>query len=212
MNKFGTSDHNILEWEIQLSPIYSLRNRPYLDYAQADFSAFRQEMNNIDWSAILQSNNVNEQWQSIHQLLKTLERQFVPVKKSTSRRKKAPWLSYKAIKLVNRKRKVFKKYKDERHPAYRKASREAALEIRRAKRSFEKKLATNIDIDKRSFYAYVRSRAKSKSTVGPLVDNSGDIAVLPQEMANKFNQYFASVFTSETVSYTHLTLPTIYSV
>ena len=55
MNKFGTSDHNILEWEIQLSPIYSLRNRPYLDYAQADFSAFRQEMNNIDWLAILQN-------------------------------------------------------------------------------------------------------------------------------------------------------------
>jgi len=53
MNKFGTSDHNILEWEIQLSPIYSLRNKPYIDYAQTDFSAFRQEMNNIDWSAIL---------------------------------------------------------------------------------------------------------------------------------------------------------------
>jgi len=101
---------------------------------------------------------------------------------------------------VNHKRKVFKKYKDERHPAYRKASREAALEIRRAKRSFEKKLAKNIDTDKRSFYAYVRSRARSKSTVGPLVDNSGDIAVLPQEMANKFNQYFASVFTSENLS------------
>jgi len=199
INRFGSSDHNILEWEVKLSPVYSLRNRSYLDYARADFSTFRHILGNTDWSTVLQG-NANEQWQAFHHLLKTLEKQFIPVKNSTTRLRKAPWLSYKAVKLIKRKRKTYQKYKNERHPAYMRASREAALEIRRSKRNFEKKLAMNIDTDRKSFYAYVRSRTKAKTTVGPLADEQGGATVLPQELAVRFNQYFASVFTSENLS------------
>jgi len=65
-------------------------------------------------------------------------------------------MTYKAVKLVKQKLKVFRKYKNARHPAYIKASRKAAAEIRRSKGNFEKKLANNIDTDRKSFYAYVR--------------------------------------------------------
>jgi len=73
-----------------------------------------------------------------------------------------------------------------------KAARQADTEVRRAKRRFEKKLATNIDKDRKSFFAYARSRSKAKPSIG------SDTTVLqPQEQAERLNQYFGSVFTEE---------------
>ena len=90
------------------------------------------------------------------------------------------------------------------------------MEVRRAKRSFERKLAANIDTDRKSFYAYVRRRSRCRSTVGPLVDDTETLCVTSgharhystlrnvhyrkrrrRSMAEKFNNYFASVFTVE---------------
>ena len=84
-----------------------------------------------------------------------------------------------------------------RHPAYAKAARAASTEIRRAKRSFERRLAEKIDSDRKSFYAYVRSRSKARSTAGPLLDNHTGATTAPDALAEKFNEYFASVFTVE---------------
>jgi len=75
------------------------------------------------------------------------------------------------VKLIKQKQKVFKKYENVRHPAYTKAARAASTEIRRAKRNFEKKLADNIDSDRKSFYAYARNRSIVRSTVRPLLDD-----------------------------------------
>ena len=191
LGRFGTSDHNILQWEIQLCSVYSVLNRNCLNYADADFPAIRRALRATDWQTVLQG-DTNQQWQSFHQVLKSLESTFVPVKKRNSLRRKAPWMSYKAVKLVRHKHRMYKKYKNEKHPAYRKAARSAAIEIRRAKRNFEKKLADNIDTDRKSFYAYVRSRSKAKSNIGPLVDDLGNTAVFPQDLVDKFNQFFYS--------------------
>ena len=62
--------------------------------------------------------------------------------------------------------------------------------------------------DRKSFYAYVRSRSRSRTGPGPLVDEQGNTSILPLEMAEKFNSYFASVFTLENTS----NMPTAESV
>jgi len=104
-------------------------------------------------------------------------RLYFPLRKSHKRRHKVPWMTYKAIKLVSHKHKLYKKYKSARHPAYAKAAREATREVRRAKRNFEK-LSENIDTDRKSFYAYVRSRSRTKEVIGSLTDDSGITTVL----------------------------------
>ena len=42
--------------------------------------------------------------------------------------------------------------------------------IRRAKRNFEKRLANEKGSSNRPFYAYVKKKTKSRSTIGPLKD------------------------------------------
>ena len=58
----------------------------------------------------------------------------------------------------------------------------------------------NIDTDRKSFYAYIRSRSRTWRTIGPLVDDKSDLTVSQHDLAEKFNSYFASVFTVEDTS------------
>jgi len=57
------------------------------------------------------------------------------------------WLSYKALKCVQCKHKVFRKYKDKNNPACMRASRNASMGVQKANINFERKLAKNIEKD-----------------------------------------------------------------
>ena len=198
LSTLGNSDHNMLEWDIHLSPVASVFNRACLNYNEANYAAIREALSTTDWSSVLQG-DANAKWLSFITVLKSLESQYVPLRKLNQKHKKAPWMTYKAMKFVKLKQKIYRKYKNVRHPAYTKAARAAAKEIRKAKRGFERKLAANIDMDRKSFYAYVRSRSKARVAVGPLVDDQGTIRSLPQEQAQEFNSYFTTVFNVESL-------------
>jgi len=77
--------------------------------------------------------------------------------------------------------------------------------VKLAKRDFEKKIARNIKTDSKSFYSYTRSKSRVKSSVGPLIDDSGTLASTDKEMGNILNAFFASVFTKENLN----ELPTV---
>ena len=111
-------------------------------------------------------------------------------------------MTNRATKLVKQKRKVYSKYKDKDHPAYKKIAAKAAREVRNARRRFEIKLSANIKKDSKSFYAYVRSKSSSKVKAGPLIHEDGSVIESDKEMAEQLNKYFSSVFTDEDT--THL--------
>ena len=73
LGSLGASDHNMLEWEVQLSPMYSIFNRTCLDYGKADLPAIRQALNKCDWDAVLQG-DANDQCRSkpTHLVIKKL--------------------------------------------------------------------------------------------------------------------------------------------
>ena len=69
--------------------------------------------------------------------------------------------------------------------------------IRKVKKSFEKKLSVNIKSEPKSFYAYVRSKSKTKTKVGPLIDSQNMQVKEEEQMCEILNKYFSSVFTLE---------------
>jgi len=74
------------------------------------------------------------------------------------------WLTYKALKYVKCKHRVFRKYKGSHHPAFVTASRLASREVKKAKLNFEKKLAENIKKDTKSFLLmFVRDQRQQES-------------------------------------------------
>jgi len=99
-------------------------------------------------------------------------------------------MSYKALKAVKRRHKVHRKYKDNGHPACKKADRLASRAVRQSRRNFEHKLALNIKDDKKSFFSYARSKTKSKVQAGPLRNANGQEISHAREMAEIFNRQF----------------------
>ena len=101
---------------------------------------------------------------------------------------------------VRKKYKIYSRYKNDKHPAYVKAEAKAKRSIRETRRNFESKMAANIKMDTKSFYAYVRSKSKSRIGVGHLLSGSGVKSESEIEMCEAFNEYFTSVFTVEDMS------------
>ena len=66
--------------------------------------------------------------------------------------------------------------------------------VKKAKFSFEKKLAENIKKDSKSFFAYVRGRFRVTRKLGPVTDNGGNLVESSEGM---FIKDFGKVFTKE---------------
>ena len=80
---------------------------------------------------------------------------------------------------------------------YKNIRNRAVKAVRAAKRKFERKLAKTAKANPKSFYAYVRSRCKTKDKVGPIKDAKGNVVNEDKLAAEILNAYFASVFTEE---------------
>ena len=202
LGKFADSDHSMLCWNINYQYSNCVNNQQErtgtFDYAKGNFTAIRQELSTVNWTELLQPLSVEECWKAFKEVINRLEVRHIPVKKFSKKKMQKPvWMSYKAMKLVTRKHRVYKRYKSVHHPAYVKATKEAKKEIKKAKKRFESKLAQNIKNDKKSFYAYVRSKSKSKTKIGPLAGDDGATVEDSSAMAESFNTFFSSVFTVE---------------
>jgi len=69
--------------------------------------------------------------------------------------------------------------------------------IRAAKAKFEVMLADKFKEDTKTFYAYVKCKAKSGGTLGPLKNTSGAVVSDNKGISGIYNEFFGSVFTEE---------------
>jgi hypothetical protein len=160
----ASSDHGLVKWSIYVGSERRDDTKESMDYKRADFEGWRRELTSVDWMSLM-NGDIEEDWIRFRDLMRDLERKYVPVKKGGGSRK-AVWMTFRARRAVINKRKVFARHKDSEHPSCREANKRAAREIRSAKLNFEKKLAESVKFDAKSFYAYVRSKSKSRSEVG----------------------------------------------
>ena len=202
IENLGTSDHNMVSFSVHYEQNNFVNTRQIHDYNKGDYQSIREELKQIDWNVCM-SGNTTECWNNFKKVLLDLEDRYIPFKKTRKVRGnkvKPIWMTNKALKYVRRKGKVYKKYKNNDHPAVKAANRLVTKEIKKAKRNFEKKLAQNIKQDSKSFFAYARSKCKCRTETGVLVDDKNVTLDTDKEIVEHFNNYFASVFTHEDYS------------
>ncbi|CAM4639936.1 unnamed protein product [Lepidochelys kempii] len=85
-------------------------------------------------------------------------------------------------------------YKDNAQPS--------RSEIRKAKSQMELQLARDVKSNKKGFFRYVSNKKKVKESVGPLLNEGGNLVTEDVEKANELNAFFASVFTNKVSSQT----------
>jgi len=200
IENLGTSDHNMITFQIHQNIQTFDTKRQYRDYYRGDYTAIKNHLSTIDWDQFMVGDTCSS-WNKIKQLLLDLEDKFIPMKKYNKKCVNKPvWMTRKALKYVRKKHRVFMKYKNKDHPAVKAANAKADKEIKRAKLKFEHKLASNIKQDRKSFFAYARSKSRCKKQAGSLTNDNNTTADTDTDIANCFNQYFASVFTAEDLS------------
>ena len=127
---------------------------------------------------------------------------IIGITESWANRKKL--LSKEATRKIVFKQTTWRVYrrtrKDENYANYKEALNLATTEIRKSKRTFEKKLAGNIKNDSKSFYVYVRSKQKVRDKVGTLKNNRGDIISDGFQVAEVLNEYFSSILNTYDIS------------
>jgi len=199
LGPFSSSDHNWLSWNLEVGaqqPATSNTGIKKWDYKRADFAGFIKELTDTDWTSSLEPLYTDEAWQMFRDKLMDCENRYIP-QKTCKKTTKPIWMTHKAMKKVQRKHKAYATYKQTDHPAYVAAAKAARREVRAAKLNFETKMASNVKTDKKSFFAYVRSKLKSKAKPGPLVNCNGEVINDLEGMSEEFNRYFSSVFTTE---------------
>ena len=120
---------------------------------------------------LLGNKTIEGKWAASKDKLAECEAQFVPKRKCIYRRLKPVWMTYKALKCLKRKHRTLSKYICVDHPA----AKSAKIELRKARRNFETKLAQKIKSDKKSFFAYVRSRLDAGRHRGHHGNNRKDV-------------------------------------
>ena len=73
--------------------------------------------------------------------------------------------------------------------SYQTARNIATKAIKEAKRTFELNLANGVKNESKSFGAYVRSKTKTKTTMGPLQDQIGELIDGDESMCNMLNKF-----------------------
>ena len=132
--------------------------------------------------------------------LNKLVDQYVP-KTKVKTQQRCLWLNRKVKKAIRKRNKKWKLYtttkNDTDYKRYKQCRNLVVKELRKARKTFECKLAADIKYNPKSFYRYVRTKTKSKDRVGPLKDSQGSIIDDDQSMCDTLNNFFASVFTKE---------------
>ncbi|XP_061495614.1 uncharacterized protein LOC133390587 isoform X2 [Rhineura floridana] len=109
------------------------------------------------------------------------------------------WLHGRLVEEVKVKKSMYKEWKEGRitKEEYRRAARACRNSVRKAKTQNELRLAREARNNKKGFFRYVRSKRKTKETVGLLLSEDGKMLTDNEEKAELLNTYFASVFSQK---------------
>ncbi len=187
----GTSDHSAIFSTIIIENRVK-NNKPVLNWRKADFAGMHLELKAEPWNELHRSETTEGKWAAFKGRLHAAVNKFVPVKPAGPLGR-PPWMSRDIAAALRRKKRLWRQVG--RSEEYKEVNRAVKNLIRKNKRAFEKRLAASGQDRKKEFYAYVKKKTKSRSSVGPLIDGNKNKITDDKEMANLLNSFFSSVFT-----------------
>ena len=201
--EFSSSDHRIITYELKVSSENENTSlEKILDYKKANFPKLRHTIENIDWSNIYKTSEINESWDLFKFHYNTAVNSCIPLKnRRPIRNSKPKWwnneikLCLTAKKIAHQKFKLTNNLNDKAE--YDTQRRKSKRLIKQSKRRYEDRIASNSKTNPKEFYSYIRKKKTVTPTIGPLKDENEQITRDESEMAKILNNYFASVFTIE---------------
>jgi len=214
----GKSDHDVILFDFKCYMNYS-KQKAQFAYREGNYNGMRQNLTNSRWKdrfvkSVLTTDKprVEHCWNLLKTKYLTLRDQFVPKSTTSSGPSwKEKWSfpiekpERDAIKDKNKKRRAWMSSMsllDREHARleYTRARNKVRTLLRKAKRLFEKGIAKQCKKNPKGFWAYSRSKLKTRSGIAPLLSNPEDketIVFDDKGKADILQNQFSSVFTRE---------------
>jgi hypothetical protein len=169
--RLGRSDHCMLKVVLDFEPNCAERVISRYNWSKANIEQMNSDLMEIPWRETLAAETVEGAWSRFREALSETIEKNVP-KSGVRTRLKNPWMTREILRLVRKKRRKWKAIKNaatqEEKREYKALEKETANKIINAKRKMEKDLARGEDKNNRKFAKYIKSKTKSKTSVGPL--------------------------------------------
>jgi hypothetical protein len=201
----GKSDHVVMNFNVLCHAERSQPSCSKFIFDKGDYTTMSTSLSDLDWGEILHSTDIDNMWTAFMERMLCVMNTHIPTSRpgTAGRKVKAPWLTKAALKRVKRKHKAWQHFRnckcDANYQAFCKARNSATAECRASKRSFEQKLATEVNSNPKSFWKYVSSKTKTRSGIADLVmdKDTGAKTTSDLEKAIVLNTFFTSVFINE---------------
>ena len=216
------SDHDVILFDFHCYLNYTKPKEKWL-FSRGDFDGMRRKINDEHWNidfltlasqlaSTSMCSRVEQCWEILKGKIIELRNEFIPkitVSNKPSWREKGSFpIDQAAREAVRNKDRKHRKwissllFNDENNARleYTKARNKAKTMLRQAKRRYEKSIALQSKENPKCFWAYTRSKMKSKSGISPLLSDPKDDTSLmfdDQDKANILQDQFLSVFTNE---------------
>ena len=211
----GKGDHNVIVFDFHCYLDYSKPQERY-KFSKANYSQMRAHLNDTKWGEQFTeratTGNMEEVWYFLKSTLSDLKTKYVPISVVTG---KPTWskvysfpISESAQRAIAEKKRAHRSWiaaikngnGEEERAKYTKAVNKVKTEIRRDKRSYEKKIAEGAKVNPKAFWAHARRKLKTKVGIAPLLsdpDNKESLKFGDIEKADILQKQFSSVFTNE---------------
>jgi len=193
--RLGSSDHEMLLVKIKCESSKDVVKEVF-NWRRARWEDMRKELGKNNWAREFRNCTASQMWSKLKQKIHGAAKKYVP-KKKILRTGRPPWLNKEILAAVRKKQRMWKETKRGASiEEYKMEDKKVKNMIRRAKNSYEKKIAEAVGNNK-PFYAYVKRKSKCRPEVGPLKGEDGKTVADAEQMAKILNNYFSSVFTTE---------------
>ena len=201
----ANSDHNSVCFKVlcKVSDLASdvVKNNVRYAYHKTDIIKFKDALFKWNWKEKLCNLSAVKMVDVFNDFMHDSMAVCIPAMKAKNKRQFPRWMTHRVKHIRKNKEMMWRKYKlsgtYNDYVEYKIVRNRATQEYRLAVYEFEKKLASNIKNDVKSFYAYVNKDGIASNVVASLVNDSNEVVVEKEIMCKMFNEYFSSVLTNE---------------
>ena len=200
---YDLSDHcgtaiavSLYDPDVYMNKSYKHIFRPYLDN---NFQALRDKVSETNWDVILESDDVNNQYEKFISYLDVLYCKYFPlkIKYISAKRKNNPWITNSIYSKIRKKSEYYRMFKNGQISRAENNSFKNRLnkEIQKAKNAYYLKLFNDARNNMKSSWKILRSLLGAKSKIDGLSEILMDKADYDEKFGiiNQFNNYFSSV-------------------
>ncbi|XP_065421532.1 uncharacterized protein LOC101931368 isoform X1 [Chrysemys picta bellii] len=183
----GGSDHEMVEFRILTQGRKESSRIWTLDFRKTDLDSLREQMGRIPWENNMKGKGIQESWLYFKESLLRLQEQTIPMcRKNRKYGRRPAWLNSEILADLKRKKDAYKKWKigQMTREEYKNIAQACRSENRKAKSHLELQLARDVKSNKKGFFRYVSNKKKVKESVGPLLNEGGNLVTEDVEKAN----------------------------